>query len=104
MKGIQKQDLANDNDGMGVVQRFQNLAAHYRFFIMIDSGNPPNGQLSPWRKLEACLGKGAGEKLPFYDTLDIEERKFYTQGQLTHGKIDVKGDRFTVEVDGKKQS
>ena len=94
--------LANDNDGMGVVWRFQNFAEHYRFFTMIDSGNPPNGERGPWRKLEVRLGKGAGQKLPFYDTLDIEKGKSYTQGQLTHWKIDVKGDSFRVEVDGKK--
>ena len=72
---------------------------------MIDSGNPPNGQRNPWRKLEARLGTGRVRNyFSIYDTLDIEKRKSYTQGQLTHWKIDVKGDRFTVEVGGKKQS
>lgn len=94
--------LANDNDGMGVVWRFQDLSEHYRFFTMVDSGNPPNGELGPWRKLEVRLGKGAGQKLPFYDTLDIEKGKSYTEGKLTHWKIEVTGDRFRVEVDGKK--
>ena len=94
--------LANDNDGMGVVWRFQDLSEHYRFFTMVDSGNPPNGERGPWRKLEVRLGKGAGQKLPFYDTLDIEKGKSYTEGKLTHWKIEVTGDRFRVEVDGKK--
>ena len=93
---------ANDNEGMGVVWRFKDLTEHYRFFTMVDSGNPPNGERGPWRKLEVRLGKGAGEKLPFYKTLDTEKGKSYTPGQLTHWKIDVVGDRFTVEVDGKK--
>ena len=60
------------------------------------------GELGPWRKLEVRLGKGAGQKLPFYDTLDIEKGKSYTEGKLTHWKIEVTGDRFRVEVDGKK--
>ena len=56
--------FANDNDGMGVVWRFKDLAVHYRFFTMIDSGNPPNGERGPWRKLESRLGKGAGRGSP----------------------------------------
>jgi hypothetical protein len=94
--------FANDNDGMGVVWRFKDLANHYRFFTMIDTGNPPNGEQGPWRKLESRLGKGAGEKLPFYKTLDTEKGQSYQQGVLTHWKIQAKGNEFTVEVDGKK--
>ena len=92
--------IAADNDGMGAVWRFQDLANHYRFFTMIDSGNPPNGEVGPWRKLEARLGDGAGEELPFYDTLDIEKGQSYQQGVMTHWRIEAKGNAFSVEIDG----
>jgi hypothetical protein len=94
--------LAADNDGMGVVWRFKDLARHYRFFTMIDGGNPPNGVRGPWRELEVRLGAGAGEKLPFYETLDIKKGESYQEGVLTHWKIEVKGDNFVVSIDGKK--
>ena len=69
---------------------------------MIDGGNPPNGETGPWRKLEARLGKGAGEKLPFYDELDKEKGVSYQEGVITHWEIEVKGGNFTVSIDGKK--
>ena len=43
---------------------------------MIDSGNPPNGQRNPWRKLEARLGTGRVRNyFSIYDTLGIEKKK-----------------------------
>ena len=51
---------------------------------MIDSGNLPNGQRNPWRKLEARLGTGRVRNyFSIYDTLGIEKKKILHSGATT---------------------
>ena len=85
---------------MGIVWRFKDLTEHYRFITL--QFNLDGGESGPWRKLEVRLGRGKGEKLPFYETIKTEKGKSYTPGTLTHWKLEVRGNTFSVEVDGKK--
>jgi len=72
--------VANDNDGMGLVWRWEDMFNHYRYITMIDSGNSPAGRKGPYRIMERRLGDGAGAELPFYETL-AELKAAYVQGQ-----------------------
>ena len=92
--------LTKDNDSMGIVWRFKDLTEHYRFITL--QSNLDGGESGPWRKLEVRLGKDKGEKLPFYKTIKTEKDRSYTPGTLTHWRLEVRGNTFSVEVDGKK--
>ena len=43
-----------------------------------------------------------GEKLPFYKTIKTEKGKSYKSGILTHWRLEVRENNFSVEIDGKK--
>jgi hypothetical protein len=100
--------IANDNDGMGLVWRWQDRLNHYRYVTMIDSGNSPNGRRGPYRLLERRLGdedtddsgKADGAELEFYDTLD-DNKDSYLEGVLQNWKLEAVGDTFNFYVDGK---
>ena len=92
--------LTTDDDTMGIVWRFNDLTEHYRFVTL--QSNLDKGESGPWRKLEVRLGKGKGEKLPFYKTIKTEKGKSYTSGTPTNWKLTVRGNTFSVEIDGKR--
>jgi hypothetical protein len=95
--------VAGDNDGMGVVWAYTGPEVHYRVFMMVDGGNPPNGDKGPWRKMEKRLGKGAGSKLPFYaDKPMTIQREPYAQGAILHWTLEVKNGQFRFLMDQKE--
>jgi len=92
--------VANDNDGMGIVWRWQDRLNHYRFITMFDSGNSPNGRKGPYRLLERRLGDvdDKGAELPFYDTL-ADNKEAYIEGEPQTWKLEAIGDTFKFYVD-----
>ena len=40
--------------------------------------------------------------MPFYKTIKAEKGRSYTPGTVTHWRLEVRGNTFSVEVDGKK--
>ncbi|MBD3185004.1 hypothetical protein GF312_22160 [Candidatus Poribacteria bacterium] len=92
--------VANDNDGMGLVWRWEDINNHYRYITMIDPGNSPNGRRGPYRLLERRLGDDGGDELPFYETLD-ESDESYVQGQPQNWRLEATGNSFSFYVDDK---
>ena len=92
--------LANDNDGMGLVWRWQDMYNHYRFMTMIDPGNSPNGRKGPYRIMEYRLGDDGGDELPFYETI-AEVNEAYTQGVPETWKLEAIGTSLKFYVDDK---
>jgi hypothetical protein len=92
--------VANDNDGMGIVWRWEDILNHYRYITMIDPGNSPNGKRGPYRMMERRLGDDEGHKLPYYETL-AEDDQSYTQGAPQNWRLEAVGDTFKFYVDGK---
>jgi hypothetical protein len=92
--------LANDNDGMGLVWRWQDMLNHYRYITMIDSGNSPAGRRGPYRAMERRLGDAGGDELPFYEVLQ-ENTDAYEQGVTQHWGLEAIGDTFKFYVDNK---
>jgi hypothetical protein len=92
--------VANDNDGMGLVWRWQDMLNHYRYITMIDPGNSPAGRRGPYRLVERRLGDAEGAELPFYETL-ADNKDSYMQGVPQTWKLEVIGDTFKFYVDDK---
>jgi hypothetical protein len=92
--------VANDDDGMGLVWRWEDRLNHYRFITMVDSGNSPNGRRGPYRLLERRLGDAGGAELPFYETL-ADNTDSYTQGVPQTWKLEAIGNTFKFYVDDK---
>jgi hypothetical protein len=92
--------VANDNDGMGLVWRWQDMLNHYRYMTMVDTGNSPAGRRGPYRILERRLGDPAGAELPFYETLD-DNTDSYVQGVPQTWKLEAIGNTFKFYVDDK---
>jgi hypothetical protein len=92
--------VANDNDGMGFVWRWQDRLNHYRYITMIDAGNSPNGRRGPYRLIERRLGDIEGAELPFYETL-ADNTDSYVQGVPQKWKLEAIGDTFKFYVDDK---
>lgn len=91
--------LANDNDGVGFVWGWKDRTNHYRFFTMIDPGNPGGAQgkegdpgKAPWSLIE----KRIGDERPYYKTLAVVREPAYQQGAVTNFRIVVKGGVFEV--------
>ncbi len=92
--------LANDNDGMGLVWRWEDMYNHYRYVTMVDPGNSPAGKRGPYRMIERRLGDDGGAELPFYETL-ADNNESYVQGQPQRWKLEAIGDTFKFYVDDK---
>ena len=92
--------VANDNDGMGLVWRWQDRLNHYRYMTMNDPGNSPAGRRGPYRLIERRLGDDGGAELPFYETL-ADNTDSYTQGMPQKWKLEAIGDTFKFYVDDK---
>lgn len=91
--------LANDNDGVGFVWGWKDRTNHYRFFTMIDPGNPGGAQgkegdpgKAPWSLIE----KRIGDERPYYKTLAIVREASYQQGTAVNFRIVIKDGIFEV--------
>ena len=95
--------LANDNDGTGFVWGWKDRTNHYRFFTMIDAGNPGGAAgaegdpgKAPWSLIE----KRTGDKRPYYKTLKVVREAAYQQGALTTFRVVVQDGKFQVYSNG----
>jgi len=93
------ESLANDNDGMGFVWGWKDRKDHYRFFTMIDAGNPGGAQgkegdpgKAPWSLIE----KRTSDERPYYKTLEVVREAAYQQGVAITFKLIVKDGTFKV--------
>ena len=84
--------VANDNDGLGFVWRWQDRLNHYRCMMVIDPGSR-----GPFRRIEKRLGED-GDDFPYYDFL-ATSLESYTQGVPMHMKVEVVGTKMTVFID-----
>jgi len=84
--------VANDNDGLGCVWRWQDRLNHYRFMTVIDPGSR-----GPFRRIERRLGED-GDDFPFYEFL-AKSTDSYPQSTEIHISVEVKGTKMTVYMD-----
>ncbi len=87
--------VANDDDGLGFVWRWQDRLNHYRYMMVIDPGSR-----GPFRRIERRLGD-EGDEFPFYEFL-AESNESYAQGVEMHMMVEVTGNKMTVFIDDKE--
>lgn len=95
--------FANDNDGMGIVWGWKDRKNHYRFFTMIDAGNPGGAMgkegdpgKAPWSLIE----KRIGDERPYYKLLAINREPAYQKAVPTTLKLVVKEGNFQIYSGG----
>ena len=95
---------ANDNDGMGIVFGWKSRTDHYRFFTMIDAGNPggaAGAQGDPGKAPWSLLEKRTGDDIPYYKNLAKINDPAYQQGTPVNLRVVVQDGNFEVFA-GKK--
>jgi len=95
---------ANDNDGMGIVFGWKSRTDHYRFFTMIDAGNPggaAGAQGDPGKAPWSLLEKRTGDDIPYYKNLEKINDPAYQQGTPVNLRLVVQDGNFEVFA-GKK--
>jgi len=90
---------ANDNDGLGIVFGWKSRTDHYRFFTMIDAGNPGGAAgkegdpgKAPWSLLE----KRTSDERPYYKSLKVVRESAYQQGAPTLFRVVAQDGKFEV--------
>lgn len=96
---------ASDNDGVGIVFGWKSRTNHYRFFTMVDAGNPggATGQAgdpgkAPWSLLE----KRIGDDSPYYKTLKMVRDASYQPNTPTTWRLVVTDGKFEFYWEKKK--
>jgi len=95
---------ANDNDGMGIVFGWKSRTDHYRFFTMIDGGNPggaSGNQGDPGKAPWSLLEKRTGDDIPYYKNLAKINDPAYQQGTSVTLRLVAQDGNFEVFA-GKK--
>lgn len=95
---------ANDNDGMGIVFGWKSRTDHYRFFTMIDAGNPAGAagaQGDPGKAPWSLLEKRTGDDIPYYKNLAKINDPAYQQGTPVNLRVVVQDGNYEVFA-GKK--
>jgi hypothetical protein len=95
---------ANDNDGMGIVFGWKSRTDHYRFFTMIDPGNPggaAGAQGDPGKAPWSLLEKRTGDDIPYYKNLAKINDPAYQQGVSVNLRVVVQDGNFEVFADKK---
>jgi len=96
---------ANDNDGVGIVFGWKSRTDHYRFFTMVDPGNPGGAAgnagdpgKAPWSLLE----KRVGDDSPYYKTLKVVREASYQPNTPTTWRLVVADGKFEFYWEKKK--
>jgi hypothetical protein len=97
--------MANDNDGVGIVFGWKERKDHYRFFTMIDPGNPGGAAgnagdpgKAPWTLIE----KRTGDDSPYYKALKVVKEAAYQQGTPVTFRLVVKDGAIELYANKKK--
>lgn len=95
---------ANDNDGWGFVFGWKSRTDHFRFFTMVDAGNPGGAAgkegdpgKAPWSLLE----KRTGDERPYYKSIKVVREASYQQGTPVNFRVVVNDGNFEVYADKK---
>lgn len=88
---------SGDNDGVGIVFGWKSRTDHYRFFTMVDPGNPGGAAgnagdpgKAPWSLLE----KRIGDDSPYYKTLKMVKEASYEKGVPVNWRLVVSDGKF----------